>query len=268
MQDVLIALQTDLASSIAIRYTCGLEKLARFNIQAIHIPDMDKEGHSHGSGWVHETWKNAIVRQAREDIAELVQKELFYYSIGEPKIVPGERDSVILEEIRHNHYTFFIEGLLHSFEPARFFQKLESRLYKNLPCPVLMVKNMVELGRGVQIMGTPETIPSLLPWFFKLFSDLPGEPDFLICQFDTSVGKVAFIENDRHLLSDIEDRFSKRGKKPGRIRTAKGSPAELSLLIRDHALTISNLPQHHNNMAIMLSLSPCPVMLCPNVKTD
>ena len=185
MQDVLISLQTDLASSIAIRYACQLEKLVRFTMQVLHIPDMDETGHSHGSGWVHETWENAIVQQAREDIAKLVQKELFHYSTVEPKIIPGERDLVILEEIRQKKYDLFIEGLLHSFEPDRFFQKLDSMLYRSLPCPALLVKNLVVLDRGIQIVGTPDTIPSLLLWFFKIFNNLPADPD-IFCLLYTS----------------------------------------------------------------------------------
>jgi len=163
MQDALMALQTDLASRIAIRYACQLEKSARFNMQAIHIPDLDEKGHSPGGGWVHQTWENAIVQQAGEDIAGMLRKELFYYSIGEPKIVPGERSQVILEEIRQKQYDFLIEGFLHSFE---FFQKLDSDLYRNILCPVLMVKNLMDLNRGIQIFTTPDTISSVLSWYF------------------------------------------------------------------------------------------------------
>jgi len=267
MDDVLIALNTDLASGIAIRYACLLEKFIRFNVQVIHSPDMDEKGHSHGSGWVHQKWKDAIVQQAGKEIANLVQKELFYNSIGEPKIILGERDQVILEEMHQHQYDFLMEGFLYSFEPDRFFQKLDSSLYKNLSCPVLMVKNLVDPARGVQIVGTSETIPSILSWFFKIFNDLSSTPDLLVCHFDKSMKTVDFSENDNELISDIEERFLLEGKKPGKIRTAKGSADELSLLARDHALSMSQMPWPYNDMAAMLSLSPCPVMFCPEFKT-
>ena len=268
MDDVLIALDTDLASDIAIRYACRLEELFQFKVQVIHSPDMDERGHAHGSGWVHQKWKKAIVQQAGKEISNLIQKPLFYNSMGEPKIIPGERDQVILEEMNRNCYDFLMEGFLHSFEPDRFFQKLDSHLYKNLPCPVLMVKNLVDLARGVQIVGPSKTIPSILFWFFKLFSGLPDAPDFLIFDFDTAIEKVSMIENDADLISDIEEQFLKQGKRPGSIRTAKGSPDALSLLVRDHALSICHMPHSYDDMSIMLSMSPCPVMFCPEIKTD
>ena len=267
MDDVLIALDTDLASGIAIRYTCLLEKFVRFNVQVIHSPDMDEKGHPHGSGWVHQKWENAIVQQAGKEIANLVRKELFYNSIGKPKIIPGERDQVILEEMYKNQYDLFIEGFLYSFESNRFFKKLDSELYKKMLCPILMVKNLVNPTRGIQIVGTSKTIPSILSWFFKFFNDFPGTPDILICHFNTAVKNVVFFENDNHFLSSIEDRFSQQGKNPGNIRTAEGAAADLSLLVRDHALSMCHMPRPHNNMASMLSLSPCPVMFCPEFET-
>jgi hypothetical protein len=131
-----------------------------------------------------------------------------------------------------------------------------------------MVKNLVDSDRGVQIVGTSKTIKSILPWFFTLLKDMPDKPDLLVCEFDITMEKVMFLDNDDDFLSDIEDRFSKQGKKPGNIRTAKGSPDELSLLIRDHALSMCPMPQLHNPMAMMMSLSPCPVMFCPGFKTN
>jgi len=269
MDDVLIALDADLASGIAIRYACRLEKSIRFNIQVIHIPDMEERGPSHGGGWVHHAWENGVIQQARQNINALVKEDLFSCYLNQtPKIVPGEKESVIMEELQQYQYAFFIEGLLHSFEPDMFFQKLGSSLYQKLPCPVLLVKNLVDLDRGIQIIGTSKTILSVLPWFFKLFTDLPCNPDLLICEFDTAMEKVSYAESDSDLISDIKKQFLKQGAEIGRVREVKGSLNALSLLVRDHALSMCHLPQPHNNMAKLMSLSPCPVMLCPESKIN
>jgi hypothetical protein len=268
MQDALMALQTDLASSIAVRYACRLEKIVRFKMQAIHIPDMDEDKHSPGSGWVHQTWENAIVQKAREDITRLIQRERFNYNSWEPKIVAGERDRVILEELRHKKYDFFIEGLLHSFESDRFFQKLDSDLYRNLPCPGLMIKNLVALDRGIQIVGTPDTISFVLSCFLKLWNTMVTRVDILICHFEPSTEKRALFENDSDLVSDIEERFLKYGKKPASIKTVKGSSEKLISFVRDHALLVSPLPTSSSYIAQMLAMSPCPILFCPESKID
>ncbi len=268
MQDALMAVQTDLASSIAVRYTHRLEKLIRFKTQAIHIPDMDENNHSPGSGWVHKTWENAIIQKAREDITRMFLKEHFIYNGWSPMIVPGERDRVILEELRHKRYDFFIEGLLHSFEPDRFFQKLDSDLYRNISCPVLLVKNLVDLNRGIQIVGTPNTISFGLSWFFKIWNGIPAEPDILICHFEPSLEKRIILENDGDLFADIEEKFLKYGKKIASIKTAKGSPEKLISFVRDHALLVSPLTRGNSHIAQMLAMSPCPILFCPESIID
>jgi len=268
MKDALMALQTDLASSIAVRYACRLEKLIHFKMQALHIPDMDENTHPPGSGWVYQTWENAVVQKAREDITKLIQKEHFNYNSWAPKVVPGERDRVILEELRQKKYDFFIEGLLHSFEPDRFFQKLDSDLYRNISCPVLLVKNLVDLDRGIQIVGPPDTISLQLSWFFMTWKGLPVEPDILICHFEPSLEKLTISENDSVLVSDIEEIFLKYDKKPASIKTAKGSPEKLISFVRDHALLVSPLPRSESQIAQMLAMSPCPILFCPETKLD
>ena len=268
MQDALMALEIDLASSIAVRYTRRLEKLIRFKTQVIHIPDMDEGRHSPGSGWVHQTWENAIIQKAQEDITRMFEKEHFSYNAWSPKIVPGEKDQVILEEMRQKRYDFFIEGLLHSFEPDRFFQKLDSDLYRNISCPVLLVKNLVDLDRGIQIVGTPNTISLVLSWFLMTWNELSVEPDILICHFETSLEKPTISENDTVLVSDIEEIFLKYGKKPASIKTTKGSPEKLISFVRDHALLVSPLPRSESQIAQMLAMSPCPILFCPETKLD
>jgi hypothetical protein len=264
MQDVLIALKTDLASGIAIRYVCQLEKLFRFNMQAVHIPDMDEKGHSPGGGWVHQTWEDAVIQQAKENIAKLVKEDLFYsYLTQSPKIIPGDKDQVILEEVNNNKYAFFIEGLLHSFDPETFFQKLDSDLYNTLAFPILLVKNIVNMDKGIQIAVTKDTMPSVFPWFFKIFKELSEKPDILICNLTTNDEKIKIIEDEKDLISDIKAQFSQYSKEVGKIQIAEGSAEELSLLVRDHALLISSRPKSHEPMAEMLSMSPCPILLCP-----
>ena len=267
MQDVLIALQTDLASSIALHYAGYLKKIIGCKMQAIHIPDLEAPGHSPGGGWVHKTWENAVLQESRQQISQLVRGEAFQGAdVGRPKIVPGDRDPVILEEILKIKYDLLIEGLLHSFEPNRFFKKLDSKLYRNLPCPVLMVKNLVDLDRGVQIVATPATISSVTAWFCKLLNELPVEPDVLVCNFKTSSDEIVILENDPHVIADIEDRLLKHGKKPGSIRTAKGSASKLAALVRNHALVVAPLQAGNNSMAHLLSRSPCPTLFCPKHK--
>jgi hypothetical protein len=265
MQDVLIALQTDLASNIALHYAGHLEKAVPCKMQAIHIPHLETPNHSPGGGWVHQAWEEAVLQKSRQQISQLIRGEAFQGArVGRPKIVPGERDLVILDEIVKNKYDLLIEGLLHAFEPDRFFKKLGSELYRNLPCPVLMVKNLMDLKRGVQIVASPARLSSVMAWFFKLFSDLPVAPDILVCIFENTPDEIVVLENDPQIIADAENQCSKHGKTPGSITTVKGSASKMAARVRDHALVVSPLPNGNSAMAQLLSRSPCPTLFCPS----
>ncbi len=57
-------------------------------------------------------------------------------------------------------------------------------------------------------------------------------------------------------------------KKIASIKTAKGSSTELALLVRDHALLVSPLPESSSHMAQMLAKSSCPILFCPEFTID
>lgn len=269
MHDVLIALQTDLASSIALRFMCQMEKFGKFNAQAVHVPDLDKDGHPPAVGWVHKIWEDEIVGKAREDIAKLIQKEnIIPDKLLSPIVLLGERDQVIQSELHHKTYDIFMEGLLHSFEPDMFFIKLDSDFYQNLLCPILMVKNLVKLDRGVQVVGTPETISLLLPWFYKFWKDQPLKVELLICQFENQAENITILENDNQLVSEIENGGLGDRTAPYTIKTAKGSAKMLASLVRDQALVMSFVPKRKDNMAHLLAMSPCPILFCPEEKSQ
>ena len=75
MHNVLMALQTDLASSIAIRFICQMEELGHFNIQTVHVPDLGKEEDAPGVGFVHKAWEDGVLENARQEISKLIHKE-------------------------------------------------------------------------------------------------------------------------------------------------------------------------------------------------
>lgn len=263
MQEVLVALQNDLASRITIRYTDRLEKWFQLKVRTIHIPDLDEHGHTPGGGWVHEKWENAVVRRSREKIGTMIQKERFYgYQVPGPIIIPGDRAPVILDHLEKRPYDLFIEGALHTFEPDSFFTKLSSVLYLKIRRPVLMVKNFVDPALGTMVVGTAEQIITTASRLPQIVDDLPGSLDFLACEFteDETVTEI----NDTEFSDRLEQMLEGRKKVPSQIRKVKGTPPVLADLTRDHAVVVSDLPAPEDPLAYMLSQSPCPILFCPH----
>ena len=129
-----------------------------------------------------------------------------------------------------------------------------------------MVKNLVTLNRGIQVVGDHDTISSLLSWFFTLWEDLPVKTDFLICQFEDRNDEIVFLENDRQVVSIIEDGWSRSSTDTFTIKTVKGPERRIAELVRNHALVMSEIPMSWGKMAGILAKSPCPVLLCPRTR--
>ena len=53
----LVAVDADLASSIAIRYACDLANRTGMQLQTIHVVEPEEQGHTPGTGWVRRTWE-------------------------------------------------------------------------------------------------------------------------------------------------------------------------------------------------------------------
>ncbi|WP_022664747.1 hypothetical protein [Desulfospira joergensenii] len=268
MPDVLIEVQDDLASRIALRYACQLEKSIPFTMRAVHIPDLKEYGRAPGNGWVRNKWEDVVVDNSANKIAKMVRREFLYcYTDSDPLIISGDRDQVIFKELSRGNYGFFIQGMLHSFEPDLFLEKLNSRLYRHLPCPALLVKNLAAPGSGTLIIGTPETMPLGLSWLSSLLNKMPGDLDILVCHFESSADEPLILENDADFLTELGTGISKPAQRAGRVRTVKGSPDGLTGFVRDYALVVSFVPEIRDPMARLLAMSPCPMLFCPDRKS-
>ena len=271
MHEVLIALQNNLASRIALRYAKQLETSDRFNMQAIHIPEIKAAGPAPGSGWVKEKWEDALIRESTEEISDLVRNEyLFHFSDSALKSVSGPEDQVILGELEEKPYDFFIEGQLHAFDPDVFTARLSSRLYQDAACPILMVKNMVAPDRGTLVLSTPEDlIPRASGWLNRLLSGLSGPLDMLSCRFETRPAKE---EAQGEMPANItgpknaaDETLPWQGIQ--RVFSGRGTPEELAEWAGQYAMVVSSLPRPKNPLTRMLAAIPTAVLLCPSEKS-
>ena len=72
MIKALVSLNADLASSIALRYSCRLAESVDMKLHTIHVEEVDREGYPPGSGWVRSTWEKGLVQTAEEEISHLI----------------------------------------------------------------------------------------------------------------------------------------------------------------------------------------------------
>jgi hypothetical protein len=263
----LIAVKADLASSIAIRYACQLEELTGLRLQTLYVVKPDEQGHTPGTGWVRETWEDAMVLKGRDSIAQLIQAEkITCPGLGNPKMVAGKRDMEILHELQVSDYDLFTEGILHAFEPANFLKKVHSRLYRNLPCPVLMVKNLVGLEKGILALGEDSDMQSCVSVFLKLFEGVEVDLDILCCRFQDTGGAAGRGPSSRSEagLRAAEKMLAEKGCLPRASRIVQGVSDSLDRSLRDYGLVLSFLSRENiekSPIVDLLSRNPSPVLI-------
>ena len=131
MIKTLIPVDKDLGSSIAIRYAGDLSNRIPMSLHDIHVVESPKDGTAPGSGWVRNTWENALIESESEDIRQFLEMEKISQPLLKfPKILIGNRSEKILQELHEGQYELFLEGVVPSFNPMDFYTLIHSRLYR------------------------------------------------------------------------------------------------------------------------------------------
>ena len=274
MIKTLASLNADLASDIAFRYSSRLSQFVDMNLQAIHVEEV--EGHPPGSGWVRSTWERGLLHTAQEEISQLI-------NAGQPSCPPldaqifrvGERDNELLREIEDESYDLFMEGLLNSFNSVNFFKKLRSRLYRYAPCPIILVKNLVDLNRIALLLRDSTDLRPLISTFLKIFRKSELTVDLIHFTFQRSwrPGFRERMENSsipghgdaKKILEEARTMLTEKGwdLKEGLI--LQDTPEKLGEFLEDYGLVAACLPRNlaqKSRMMELLSRVPTAILLC------
>lgn len=267
MIKTLVSLDADLASSIALRYACQLANIIKMDLNTMHVEEADRQGTPPGSGWVRRTWENALLKTGEVEIGQLIQAErLSYPALRAPKMVVGDREHEILDEIQKEAYDLFIEGALHTFTAANFYKKIRSRLYRFTPCPTIMVKNLVKLEKMVIVFDEEAEFKRLVGTFLKIFKTASIELDLMHYQFRESAEAVSESNADAdEILHNAKETLMEAGWQTKKLQSYQGVPGGLDELFRDYGLVISSFRRGLTKKSLLLeflSRVPSPILLC------
>ena len=267
MLRTLVYLDADLASSIALRYTCQLARLVGMKLYSAHVEKPEQDGHAPGTGWVRRTWENTVLKTGEFEIAQLIQAERSSCpKIVAPKIFIGDRDNEILQEIQKESYDLFVEGSLHSFSDKRLYDKIHSRLYRLIPCPVIIVKNLVNIEKIALMVRDEMESKTLISTFLKIFKDSGLRFDVVYCKFQES--EQPSLGDKKEIvaaLSAAEKLLTENQCPPENCVTLQGTPEEIGDTLRTYGLVVC--PLHHtiskkNSWFQLLSHVPSPILIC------
>jgi hypothetical protein len=261
MIKVLVPVEPDLASSIALRYAGQLAKLTETEILTINVRASSSEEYPVGTGWVRHTWEKTMLREAEDDVRQLIRAERVHCpTLGEPMVKLGDRDDEILKEIQAGSYDLFLEGTIPTFSSSYLTKRLQSHLYKNLPCPFIMVKNLVPLTKALLILSDGVDVRRLIQTFTETFKKATLPIDLFYLKFkqkkngDSEQGKLKAAIN---LLSE-------QGWVAEKSEVIYGQPGELANRLEDYGLlatVLSRGPTKHTPLQEFLVATLAPILL-------
>jgi nucleotide-binding universal stress UspA family protein len=267
MLKTLVFLNPDLASSIALRYACRMGATLKMALQTIHVEDPAASGHPPGTGWVRRTWEKSLLKAGEEEIAQLIQAERSSCPpLAPTKMLIGDPEEEILRELERESYDLFIEGALYSYSSTSFYKKIRSRLYRHAPCPVILVKNLMNVNR-IAILLDEDTVPvTVVKPFLKIFKEGAQDVDLLYCKFQQSGGPTFHKEEDGDsVLAAARKLLVEGGVAPKTSRIIQQGSENLSDLFKDYGLVVSSIQAAANKkgpLAELLHRMPSPILFC------
>ena len=267
MLRMLVNLDADLASSIALRYACQLTQIVDIKLQCVHVEEPDHDTHAPGTGWVRRTWENTVLKTGEFEIAQLIKAEKSSCpKLGAPKMLVGDRDNEILREIQREAYDLFVEGSLHSFSAKKLYDKIHSRLYRVIPCPVIIVKNLVSIEKVALIVRSEVESKKLISMFLKIFKNSNLKLDLIYCEFQEP-GQLSINPKTANsgTRSAEEEMLVENQWPPENCLAIQGAPEEIGDALRDYGLLAC--PIHHtiskkSAWFQLLGHIPSPILIC------
>jgi hypothetical protein len=279
MIKTLIHINADLASSIALRFTCQLPKLTDVLLQTMHVVEPAQEGHSPGTGWVRRTWEKGLLETAQVEISRLINAERATCpTLSPPKMSIGVREDELLRELEEGSYDLFVEGLLHSYDSSYFSRKLRSRLYREAPTSILLVKNLAALRKIVLILENGTELQPLIATFLTFFKETEIEVDLLRYRFQ-SAGRVNLRDkreaaisssssNRREpdeILRSAERMLAAEGWNAKESLVVQDTPVKTAEYLQDYSLVVSFLPRQKalkDPLVDLLARVPSAILFC------
>jgi hypothetical protein len=276
MIDMLVSLNADLASSIAFRYACRLTELVDIHLQTIHVEEVEKEGYPPGSGWVRSTWEKGLLQTAQEEISQLINTEKSTCPPLNAAIIRiGDREDELLQEIKNESYDLLLEGVLSSFDEQLFYKKMRSKLYKQTPCPIILVKNLVNPDRVALLIGEHKDVKPIVSTFLRIFCKSKVTVDLVYFEPEKS-GQTEFKKKYAELAESFDGQAAGRvldeakallaedGWTPEESWVIRNKPRKIGEMLEAYGLVGVRIPRgtHKHNMVLdVLSRVPSATLL-------
>jgi hypothetical protein len=262
----LVSVYPDLSSVIAMNYACQLSRIIDMGIQPIFVKEPEPGAQVPGVGWVRRKWEDSLLGMEREAVERLIESERPHCTnLARPQVLLGNRDDAILSNLMSGTYDLFVEGSVDSYEKSELSQRIESRLYRNLPCPVIIARNLIDLRKILVVFDDEVDIGRLVLTLVNLFGGADVRFDLLYCRVLGTGSSVEPIEKAEGLFFKANEILDHHGWVPDNRLALQGSPQGLIKRIEDYSLIVTGLPQGMtptDGLMQLIGHTPSPILLC------
>ncbi len=265
MKKALIYLEEDLRSSIALRFAADQLKWTKGRIQVIHVAEPDAKT-SAGTGWVRRTWERGILEACADEVRRVLKTEnVACPPAGEPKVLIGDRDEAVLDEMRRGGYDLYIEGFLNTSDTRDFYDFVGRRRFKETSQPVLIAKNMVPEHNVVILAGESVPAETVTNCVATIYGNARNELDLTLLYYRFSQ-EHELLFKQRHEAGSYIDRAESLLKDAGwtnaEYLVIQGTPEQASAYLRNYGVVVSSFPVRQSPRTDVLALLSNPLLLC------
>jgi len=262
MLKTLLYIDEDLASSIALRFTAYLNKFIPLSLYVVHVEEFD-EKEQIGRGWVQQAWENGVADSGQQLVGRMLRTENVDCPLaGRPKIFVGDKDKEVLYELRKGLVKLYVEGYLNTADPEQFYQVLNSPLYTQAPCPVLVVKNL-SISKKCALLCADSVDPKLLvEESLAVLGKSTFSFDIVYFKFNESQD-LRFLDTEEggSNLRETEDLLKEHGKEVANIKVISGAPEQVGDYLKEYAVVASTQPGMKSMRMHVLANSLASVLL-------
>lgn len=263
MLKALVPVEMTLASNIALRYLCRKADQLGIAIQPIHVEEPDHKPHSSETGWIRRSWESGLRQAGLEEVRRILKSErLDCFVLPNPLVRVGAREDELLDELRIGGHDLFVEGEVANFNTGEFRKRLKSKLYRQMPCPALVVRNMIQSDRAALVLDEKTDVELLVNRFRRFFRD-PAKADFDLCAY--AMDDLQRATHPDELLAEGRRLLKGAGYAPARSFSLLGSPETAAKALHDYGMIVVHLDRKSNRktpLTEVLGLASSPLLLC------
>ncbi|WP_419787116.1 universal stress protein [Pseudodesulfovibrio sp.] len=263
MLKALVPVEMTLASNVALRYLCRKAEQLGIAIQPIHVEEPDHKPHSSETGWIRRSWESGLRQAGLEEVQRILKSEkLDCCVMPNPRIRVGAREDEILDELRIGGQDLFVEGEVANFNTGEFRKRLRSKLYRQMPCPALVVRNMIQSDRVVLVLDEKTDVELLIDRFRRFFRE-PAGVDFDLCAY--AMDDLQRSTHPEELLAEGRRLLEAAGYVPARSYSLLGSPETAAKAMHDYGMVVVHLDRGSNRrtpLTEVLAMVSSPILLC------